>query len=594
MMPFCLAWFRRPDPDGHRAIDAVTDAWLGGLSVGRHARRFAGGAAGLVADAPIVARGEDHLAFRVDATEGAPLSALFGRDEEAVGAWEAPFLGLLVRGDGDALELYRGAMGQFPLYFQDNGQLLLACSDIDTLLRRPGWHGRLDRHAACHYLAFGIPGPGRTLEAGTRSLPAAHALDIRRRGGPHVRRYWSPLSVPGTKVLDAETQRGLQGILDDSIGRSVESSTALLLSGGIDSGYIAHALGDAGLADRVDAYTIRFTTAGVPHECDNASRTAAAAGLRHRAVPMSAGDATRQLSQVLASGQPRSAWSTLTHAHLMETIGEAGHGRLLSGLGADEVFGGYSHYLKAYRRFWTHLEDRDDGDYEACLDDVLGREDLAGPTLFTGVPRFLDDVAMAQGAGPTLAGWTHAGDSIRFYREAREIRPRAHLFELMVAHECHHRVPDLLLTGFDADTRGSSVTLRYPFLSPLVAGTASRLGATERFAEVGDGWKNKIALRRIAATRVPDEVFQRTPMTFGAPFLAWLAEPGFRSVIEGVLEEGAWPHDVLDREWVMATYRHTLSLDPAGTPASDAERLWAVVTLLAWYRTWIENKEIAR
>jgi asparagine synthase (glutamine-hydrolysing) len=591
---FCLAWFRREEHDGARPVDPVTQAWLEALAEGRHVRRFADGAAGMVSSEPIHAKGEDLVALRSDAQADALVAALAADDEEGLAMSPQPFAAMVLRRDGHSLDLFRDPLGQFPLFYQDNGQLLIACTRLDILLTRPGWRRRLDRDAACHYLAFGTAGQGRTLEAGTRALPAAHALRLRSRTGPYLRRYWSPLAVPGTKLLEGDQEQSLRCELDASIrGAAAEDRAAMLLSGGIDSGYIGHVLRDAGAADRIDAYTIRFTTPGVPNECETAARSAHSAGIRHHTVAMSAEDATARLPYVLGAAQPRSAWSTLTHAHLLDTIHADGHRMLLSGLGADEVFGGYSHYVRAYGRFRDLLEVQGDDDYECCLDSVLAQHDVAASILFTGVPRFLDDEALRQATGPLLAGWTHVGETIRFYREAREIRPRAHLFELMVAHECQHRVPDLLLSGFDSDALRLNMAVRYPFLAPRIAGLACRLGATERFAPVGETWKNKIALRRIAAMVLPEEIFTRQPMTFGAPFLTWLADPTFREVIDSMLEgEGAWLDGLLDREWVAALLSQVAALGPQTPPPPEAERLWAVITLVAWYRKWIRNEEL--
>lgn len=591
--PFCLAWFRRVERDGSRPIDPVTQAWLDGLAHGRHARDFEQGAAGLLSTVAMHARGEDLIALRSDAESRTLAEAIAGQDEIHLAAATQPFAAMVLRRGGQSLELFRDPLGQFPLFYQDNGQLLVACTSLDILLARPGWRRRLDRHGACHYLAFGTPGAGRTLEAGTRALPAAHALRMQSREGPYLRRYWSPLTVPGTKVLQGDDEPLLRGELDNSIRNAATSRAAMLLSGGIDSGYMAHVLGDSQAANDIDAYTIQFTTPGVAHECETAARSARSAGIRHHRVAMSSSDAVARLPEVLGAAQPRSAWSTLTHAHLLNAIRAEGHQQLLSGLGADEVFGGYARYIRTYVRFYDLLKAQGDDDYEACLDHVLARHDVANGTLYTGVARFLDDEAMQQALGPQLAGWTHVGETIGFYREAREIRPRAHLFELMVAYECQHRVPDLLLSGFDADAARLGIAVRYPFLAPQIAGLACRLGATERFNLVGETWKNKIALRRIAATRLPAEVFERAPMTFGAPFVAWLGAPSFRRIVDATLEgDGTWPEGLLDRQWVDALLRQVAALDPHAPPPVAAEQLWAVITLVAWYRKWICNEEI--
>jgi asparagine synthetase B (glutamine-hydrolysing) len=592
--PFCLAWFQRQEPGGSRAVDPITANWLQRLAQGRHSCSVADGAAGIVSSEPLFDDGEFAAAAAGDLRSPGLLSAFARGDEREIARSPDAVAMLRLHRGGQSLGLLRDPLGQRPLFYQDNGRLLVACTDLDLLLRRPGWVRRLDRSAAGHYLAFGTPGLGRTLEAGTRSLPAAHILELEACSGPFVRRYWSPLSVPGWKVLDGDRERALREELDAAIGDAAAGAdAALLLSGGIDSGYMAHSLRARGMADRVDAYTVRFTTPGAKNECDTAAETATSAGVRHHVVDMDSDDAAARLPTVLDSAQPRSAWSALTHAHLLDAIQADGRRVLLSGLGADEVFGGYSHYMKAYRRFRDLLQAYGEDGYERCLDDVLAQPEVAARTLFTGVPRFLGDDILRQATGPDLAGWSHVGETVRFYREGREIRPRAHLFELMVAHECQNRVPDLLLAGFCPDAEQRGVSARYPFLAPRLAGLACRLGATERFGLVEGVWKNKLALRRIAGTLLPPDVFGRPPMTFGAPFLAWLGNRRFSSGIQSIVEDDSgFPEDLIDRRWLSLLFQEVMRQNPTVSPCPEADQLWIVITLLGWYRKWIAQPEM--
>lgn len=587
--PFSIAWFRRGEPDGAYAVDPVTARWLQQFAQGRHSVTVANGAAGVISSNPLVQQG--GFVFAADCGSGNLdlISAFAQDDDEAIASSSDDFAMLRLRLNGQSLDLIRDPLGQRSLFYQDNGLVFVASTDLELLLMRPGWRRRLDRAAACHYLAFGTPGLGRTLEAGTRALPAAHALKVQRSSGPFIRRFWSPLSVPGWRVLDDDGRRSLHEELDTAIHDAVTNNdAAMLLSGGIDSGYMAHALNNLGAANRLDAYTIRFTTEGASSECESAAQTAQTASIRHHIVEMTANDAVMQLQGVLGSPQPRSAWSVITYSHLLDAIERNGHQTLLSGLGADEVFGGYSQYMKAYRRFGEFLAANGENDYERGLDDLLAQPRFAADVLFTGIPRFLSDEVFDNVAGPALAGWSHAGETIRFYREAREIRPRAHLFELMIAHECQHRVPDLLLSGFFADAAGRGMRLRYPFLSPRLAGMACRLDVTERFGRIDGVWKNKLALREMTATILPPEVFARPAMTFGAPFLAWIGDLQFRESIEAIVrDESALPDDLIDRKWLSSLFQRVLIQDKTLPSCPEADQLWIVITLASWYRKWI-------
>lgn len=492
------------------------------------------------------------------------------------------------------LTLQRDHFGQCDVFVRDDGEWLLFCGDLAPLLDDPRRPRRLDMESAFHFLLFGRPVAGRTLAAGIASLPAAHALIWSPGRAPLLQRVYSPIGGEARKVADPQWRAHIAGVLDEAILARAGDGAALLLSGGVDSSYIAAVCAAANGGEPHAAYTVEFVGGHIENETEYAAMMAAAVGMRHTPVPMSLAEAAHSLDAVLAAAHPCSAWAAATHHHLCARIAADGHRRLLSGLGADEVFGGYSQYLRAYKRLHMRALRWPAETGVEAFDALSWEPALAAERMFAGVPRFLDARARREALSPPFSRWNHAPHLAAFYRECRALKPDAHLFETMVAHECQHRVPDLLLRGFEQFARARGLATRYPFLDPEVARLACALGATERFWLSGGRWQNKRLLRRIALERLPTDIITRRPVSYNAPIRAWLTAPSVGGrLLDATLASPFWQSGMVRREWFEALCV-SLRGDDAAASQAALEPLWILIVLCAWYDRWMAAPAAAR
>lgn len=492
------------------------------------------------------------------------------------------------------LTLQRDHFGQYDVFVRDDGDWLLFCSDLTLLLDDERRSRRLDMESVFHFLLFGRPVAGRTLAAGIVSLPAAHALIWSPGRAPLLQRVYSPIGGEARKVADPQWRAHIAQVLDEAILARAGEGTALLLSGGVDSSYIAATCAAAKGAAACVAYTVEFVGGDIENETGYAAMMADAVGMHHTPVPMSLTDAAHSLDAVLAAAHPCSAWAAATHHHLCVRIAADGNRQLLSGLGADEVFGGYSQYLRAYRRLHMRALRWPERTGVEAFDALSWEPGLAAERMFAGVPRFFDARARREALSPPFSRWNHAPHLAAFYRECRALKADAHLFEMMVAHECQHRIPDLLLRGFEQFARAEGIATRYPFLDPEVARLACALGATERFWLSGGRWQNKRLLRRIALDRLPADIITRRPVSYNAPIRAWLTAPevGGR-LLDAALASSFWQLGLVRRDWFEALCVAALDED-APAAHSVLEPLWILVVLCAWYDRWMAAPAVAR
>lgn len=492
------------------------------------------------------------------------------------------------------LILARDQMGQQGLFVREDPDLYLVCSELPPLLDDPAYMPQFDIESAVHYLQFGSAVPGRTLARGVTRVPAAHYL-YSNGAGPLLRhRYFTPLGYDASKVASEQDRRHITATLDDTIECSIGAgANALLLSGGVDSSYIAITAAMRAGPARFDAYTIEFAAPFKFNEGEYAKIVADAAGIRHHRVTLDTSEAHAALEAVLTAPEPCSAWASMTHHHITSKIGADGIGRMISGLGADEVFGGYWSFFKAYARQRKFELSWPVGAQVHATDGLMWMPSAARARLFSGIPRFFHDKDVRAALNAPYAAWNHGAHQIAFYRECRQLKPDSHLFEMMVAHECQHRIPELLFAGFEPIARAHGVHTAYPFLDPAVVTLACALGATERFWHHEGRWRNKRLLRVIADERVPEAIMKRPLYSYNAPIVLWLQDARFAATIsERLRHSGLWETGLIRPEW-LAHVEQQVALHLTADNAKRfpyVEQLWAMVTLAAWHTRWIERK----
>jgi len=241
------------------------------------------------------------------------------------------------------LVLGRDRLGIKPLYYRTDGGGLAFASEVRALVRPDDL---VDPRSLGAFLRLGwVPGP-RTIFSDISELPAAHLL-VWREGRARLSRYWSP---PHSADHGAEGLRDggrdrppslseLTEALTDAAQRHLVADVpvGLFLSSGVDSVAIGRLVGRANPDLR--AFTVSFV--GENDEAVAAAGLSRRLGLHHTVVPVDGADVVAALPQFVSDmDQPTvdglNSW-VISRAVRAEGIVVA-----LSGLGGDELFGGYS------------------------------------------------------------------------------------------------------------------------------------------------------------------------------------------------------------------------------------------------------------
>jgi asparagine synthase (glutamine-hydrolysing) len=243
------------------------------------------------------------------------------------------------------LLLARDHLGVKPLYLWQGGGNLLFASEVRAILASDLVSRRLDPEGLISYLSYGSVQEPFTLIYGIQSLPAGHCLEW-SEGLVQMKRYWRlpPPEAVRPREMKEVTEE-LASILRSAVGSQLIADVPLgaFLSGGIDSTAIAGLMKKAATGP-VRTFSLVFDEAGYDERIY--SRLAAKhIGTEHTEVLLTGEDVREALDRALDSYDQPSA-DGLNTWFVSRAAREAGLTVALSGVGGDELFGGYEGYSK--------------------------------------------------------------------------------------------------------------------------------------------------------------------------------------------------------------------------------------------------------
>src|SRR5512134_257968 len=470
------------------------------------------------------------------------------------------------------LVLARDRAGEKPLFWTVVAGELRFASEIQALLVFPDQPRRLDRDAADLYAAWGyVPAP-HTMLAGVHKLPPAHLLEV-TDGRIATRRYWdaaacaaAPSRLDGPGVL-RETLLG-------AVRRELMSDVPLgvFTSGGLDSSWLAAAAKTVLPDERIHTYAVRFTEPGYD-ESDFAAVVARHMGTVHHVVTADDAALLRALDTVTDRvAEPIGDPAVLPTFLLAEAARE--HVKVvLSGEGADELFGGYPTYLGhriagwfaalpgPVRRTVSGLVARLPASTgKVTIEFLLKRFVAAAP-----LSPFERHLSWFGALGPSPAALAVVRERIAGFPEADPLN-RVMWLDFLTY------LPDNLLVKVDRATMLASIEARAPFLDRTVLVLALPAASLLKVR----GFRTKAILKEAARGVVPAEVIDRRKRGLSVPVARWL-----NGTLAGVVDRHLGAPRLVSRERVAPL----LAEHRAGA-RNHARALWPLLVAERWAERW--------
>ncbi|MCW7541671.1 asparagine synthase (glutamine-hydrolyzing) [Aquabacterium sp. A7-Y] len=449
----------------------------------------------------------------------------------------------------ERLVLARDGSGIRPLFYARQGGRLLFASEVKALFADPALPRRLDRQALGELFTCWAPLGGRSVFEGVQSLPPGHLL-ITDAHGTTLRRYWDwTFPAAGSFVAhgprqEAEAAAELRERLIAALRLQLRADVpvAAYLSGGLDSSVIASLI-----RHHSDTPLRTFSLTFEDAEFDESAHQQALVehlGSEHTALRCTRADIAAAFPRAIGHIEsPVLRTAPVPMMLLAGQVRQAGYKVVLTGEGADEVFGGYDLFKEAkVRRFmarqpqsawrgrllerlypWLPHSPTAGGGLFARRFFAEGREHLGRPG-FAHLPRWTTTQRCWQFFAPelqqALAGWDPLS-AIEANLPAGAIGWEPLAQDQYI--EAHTLMSGYLLSSQgDRVAMAASVECRHPFLDTALIEFANRLPASWKLR----GLTEKHLLKQSMAGLLPESVRQRTKQPYRAPDSGCFFEAG--------------------------------------------------------------------
>jgi asparagine synthase (glutamine-hydrolysing) len=523
------------------------------------------------------------------------LEALRAWGPEALPRFRGMFAFALADTTTGELLLARDPLGIKPLYYLPRGAGMLFASELKALLAAVGSELRIEPGAlVASMLYYWVP-EQRCAIQGVQKLPAGSWARFRPDGTREMHSYWRVEDV----ALEAAAgpAADLRSVIEESVAAHLVADVPVssFLSGGLDSSIITVLAHQA--ANGVDAYTITFRPEdqkleAMPDDAVYARKVAARFGIKLHEIEISPDIVSLLPRMVGILDEPIGDPAAINTLLMCEAARARGVKVILSGMGADELFGGYRKHLaclmasrygrlpgavKAGARFAVDRVPVSIGDrglrYSRWAKRFMTFADLPEEARFRRSYTLYDPEDLAALVGQDLESQVaHVVEEHRAIYDDNQLDDEVNR---MCLADSRLFMAGLNLTYTDRASMAASVEVRVPFVDLIVAQAAFSVPGEEKIR----GRKQKAALKDAAENWLPAEIVHRPKASFGAPLRAWVRND-LRELVSDVLVAGELVQaGVLRRQ----ALQRLIADDQAGRQ-DNAKQIWQLLSMELWYR----------
>ncbi len=476
----------------------------------------------------------------------------------------------------------RDMFGIKPFYYTFMGDSFIFGSEIKSFLDHPEFKKEFNDEALAHYLSFQYSPTEETFFKNVFKLPPAHYFTF-KDGVMHKTRYWRPEFSETDGVLEY-----FADLTDNVVRESVAAhkiadvEVGSFLSSGIDSSYIAEA------ANVDKTFTVGFESPDGDryNEIHFAKEFADTIGVEN-------------ISKVIT---PEEYWTTFPKIqyHMDEPLADPAAIALyfvsklasesvkvvMSGEGADELFGGYRIYqepltLTAYdklpfklrrviSKLCQFLPQKHGINYLVRRGKTIEERFIGNASIFSKKERdklLKNSVSLSAKEPKFLCD--------KFYNEVKD---KDTVTKMQYLDINMWLMGDILLKA-DKTSMANSLELRVPFLDKKVMEFAQTIPLKCRVNTV----TTKLALRKAAEKTLPKRTATKDKLGFPVPIRVWLKQDGYYNTVKTAFTSE-------NAEKFFNTDKLVALLETHKSGKADVSRkIWTVYTFLVWYEQFFGN-----
>jgi asparagine synthase (glutamine-hydrolysing) len=473
-----------------------------------------------------------------------------------------------------SLFLARDFFGIKPLHYAEvNGHFVYA-SEIKSILDFPGFEKKLNKNALNNYISFEYPVPPETFFEGVYCLPPAHYLWY-RDGKVETHRYWEPKFQPDDSMTEEEAVASIEDVFEDSVAahRISDVEVGCFLSSGVDSSYVASYFSGQ------KTFTVGFGSNERYNEIGYAKDLSKKIGVEHHSHVITPEEYWGNIRHVQYQMDQPLADASCIALYFVSKLASKYVKVVLSGEGADELFGGYNIYhepddLASYQRLPLGLRRWLAAIAEKLPQNVRGRSFLIRGSKSVE-ERFIGNCSMFSMhekrslLNKSVPATVPQIITKPFYDRVHGLDDVTKMQYLDIN---VWLAGDILLKA-DRMSMANSLELRVPFLDRKVFDVASRLPLRMRL----NSQSTKYAMRKAAMRHLPEATAQKKKLGFPVPIRVWLRQEKYYGIVKqsftSKTAKAFFDTDFLIK--LLDAHYHG--------KCDNSRKIWTVFSFLVWY-----------
>ena len=484
----------------------------------------------------------------------------------------------------------RDQFGIKPLYYATTEAGTVFASEMKCILEMAdeiGLELNLDRRAIEHYVDLQYVPEPESLHANIRRVESGCTVTLRPGEDVVAERYFKP-RFPVQQVKQGEEQQLFNRIaeaLEDSVAKHMRADVTVgsFLSGGIDSTAIAT------LAKRHNPDLLTFTTGFEREgysEVDVAAESAEAIGVEHIVKIVSPEEYAESIPKIMWYLDNPVADPSLVPLYFVAQEARKHVKVVLSGEGADELFGGYTIYkeplsLAPFEKVPSPLR-RGLGKLSQVLPEgmkgksLLNRGSMTMEERYYGNARSFNFEQMQRVIPWAKHEWDHREVTAPIYAQSEDFDPVARMQHL----DLFTWMRGDILVKADKINMANSLELRVPFLDKEVFKVAESIPYDLKISH----GTTKYALRKAMEQIVPAHVLHRKKLGFPVPMRHWLAGDELYGWAQDTINESQ-TEDIFNKKEVLEMLK-----EHRDGVSDHSRRLWTVLSFMIWHGIFVEKR----
>lgn len=480
----------------------------------------------------------------------------------------------------NSLFIARDFFGIKPMHYTQIGDDFVYASEIKSILEYPKFEKKFNRKALDSYLSFQYAVPPETFFEGVYCLMPGHYLWY-KDGEVETTRYFEARFNPDEEMTEEEAVDRIEKVFENSVNahKIADVEVGCFLSSGVDSSYVSTYFADQ------KTFTVGFDFGEKYNEISCAKNLSEKIGVEHHTHLISSEEFWDAVPTVQYHMDQPLADPSCIALYFVSRLASHYVKVVLSGEGADELFGGYTCYndprvFKIYQTIVPHCIRKAIRAICRKLPDIKGRDYLIRACdkleeRYIG-NAFMYDYKQKQELlkDPSIA--TRPQDLTRKYyyrcRKYDDVTKMQYLDINM------WMVGDILLKA-DRMSMANSLELRVPFLDKEVFKVASSLPTKLRCNK----HNTKYAMRKAAVRHMPEATAEKEKLGFPVPTRVWLRDEKYYNVVKtkfkGKTAEKFFNTDVLV-SWLDSHF---------SGKEDNSRRVWTIYVFLVWYDIYFDE-----